>query len=1272
MADATSSSSLPRWSYDVFLSFRGEDTRRSFVDHLYSALCRVGVNTFRDSEELRKGEDISVELLKAIEQSKVSIIVFSETYVSSRWCLEELVKILECKERLKQVVLPVFYHVHPSEVRKQTGGFGDALTQHRQRFTNEKVNEWKAALTEVANFSGWDLQNVADGYESKLIDKIIGKVLLEVNCTYMNVAKHPVGIDIRAKELLSVLQLGTNDEVRMIGIYGMGGIGKTTLAKSVYNQTFQMFEGSCFLANVRSEASEKHAGLTHLQQKLLCKTLKKKKFQVDNVDEGISLIKARLGSKRVLVVLDDVDHISQLESLAGQRDWFGSSSRVIITTRDAHLLSDLRTDEKYEMQRLSSNESLQLFSWHAFGCFPPAKGYNVLSKGIVNYAAGLPLALVVLGSHFRGRSKQEWIYDFEKLRQIPHGDVQKILRISYDSLDDDTQNIFLDIACFFIGSDIQDVVPILNGCGFYAESGMKTLVDRSLLTVCKDGELQMHDLVRDMGREVVRMDSPRDVGKRSRLFLPDDVSQVLQENKGTEAIEGMIIHSQMLKNVQFSTKLFSRMVKLRILKIDGDLHLKGSFKYLSSDLRLFSWRNCQLRHIPSSFRLQKLVCLDLQGSNIEEFQPRLQHFSCLKILKLDGCGKLKTTPDFTRAQTLQRLSLTYCSNLVEMPESIGDLKSLVELDLSFCSKLRELPNSICQLKALEKLSMWSCSDIQLPTDLGKLERLRELDVNVNAFSHLSFSCGDLCSLKILRVNNDHGHKVGLPPICFGGLSSVEYVYIISSYCHVLPFNLFHLSNLISLTLVHCTNLRVVQEFPPSLKELFMYGCISLELLPDLSNLKRLNILDLHGCESLVQLQGLEFLESLQEVDIRNCSALISFPLTDEFFKAHSKGDIIEIFFTLNEFLEWNISLLQGVGCSSSTGLRMPLLFEHEFIGMIFGFFDQGAQSVIINNRTTNAELLEYWAMGGGWKVEDGDIWLLYIPKHHFRGSIEFGDKLEVVADTPEKGSDEEQDVFLDTPERNLACECKIQLGIYQDKDGHLFFFRMNRNVEMDDISEYTTSPRSYNYPPSFSNEGSDLDIDYDSIGEIDTNSCVYDSIAEIDTYSCSSYTGDYNISSTPGVSRFDGSSATCSFSNATTGELFDSPGVVGFGGNLSVSSSSNATPVVFCSGDSFVASSSSITTPSAFSFGASLSSNATPSVFSGSCIASSCSKAIASVFSFSGNSIASSPSSATPSVTSFNANYVTSSSSNGNPNVFSFGGRSTASFLEQQCSSQCI
>lgn len=151
------------------------------MDHLYSALCRVGVNTFRDSEELQKGEDISVELLKAIEQSKVSIIVFSETYASSRWCLEELVKILECKERLKQVVLPVFYHVHPSEVRKQTGGFGDALTQHRQRFTNEKVNEWKAALTKVANFSGWDLQNDTDGYTIFLLPELIynGSYFLE-------------------------------------------------------------------------------------------------------------------------------------------------------------------------------------------------------------------------------------------------------------------------------------------------------------------------------------------------------------------------------------------------------------------------------------------------------------------------------------------------------------------------------------------------------------------------------------------------------------------------------------------------------------------------------------------------------------------------------------------------------------------------------------------------------------------------------------------------------------------------------------------------------------------------------------------------------------------------------------------------------------------------------------------------------------------------------------------------------------------------------------
>ncbi|KAI9079883.1 hypothetical protein K1719_038129 [Acacia pycnantha] len=157
MGVAASSCSSSSKKYEVFLSFRGEDTRRSFTSHLYAALCRSGIETYID-DEILKGDDISQSLIQAIENSSISVVIFSENYASSKWCLNELTEILRCKQHQKQHVVPVFYQVDPSHVRNQRGPYEEAFAQHLKK-NPEKVNQWRQALFEIASSAGWDSRN---------------------------------------------------------------------------------------------------------------------------------------------------------------------------------------------------------------------------------------------------------------------------------------------------------------------------------------------------------------------------------------------------------------------------------------------------------------------------------------------------------------------------------------------------------------------------------------------------------------------------------------------------------------------------------------------------------------------------------------------------------------------------------------------------------------------------------------------------------------------------------------------------------------------------------------------------------------------------------------------------------------------------------------------------------------------------------------------------------------------------------------------------------
>ncbi|CAN6696986.1 unnamed protein product [Malus baccata var. baccata] len=152
---SSSSSSSKNWKYDVFLSFRGEDTRKNFTDHLYFALKDAGVNVFID-DQLRRGKSLDPPLTRAIEESKIAVIVFSRRYAESSWCLDELVKIMECRRTLGQIVFPIFFDVDPSDVRNQTGILAEAFLIHEQRLHDdkEKLQLWRNTLTEAANLAG--------------------------------------------------------------------------------------------------------------------------------------------------------------------------------------------------------------------------------------------------------------------------------------------------------------------------------------------------------------------------------------------------------------------------------------------------------------------------------------------------------------------------------------------------------------------------------------------------------------------------------------------------------------------------------------------------------------------------------------------------------------------------------------------------------------------------------------------------------------------------------------------------------------------------------------------------------------------------------------------------------------------------------------------------------------------------------------------------------------------------------------------------------------
>ncbi|KAJ0247603.1 ADP-ribosyl cyclase/cyclic ADP-ribose hydrolase [Hirschfeldia incana] len=920
-----------RYKYDVFLSFRSEDGNDDFSARLYNALSKE-VRVFRSDDDNNEGmergtDESNKRLFKAMEDSAASVVVFTLHYADSRWCLDELAMLCDLGTSLDRPILPVFYKVDPSHVRKQSDHFEKDFDEHEKIFSEEEVKRWRKAMKLVGNLAGYVYKEEKDEVKVKVkveaeddmigqekdevkvkvkveaeddtIGLVVKKVLAQVSNTPEKVGEYTVGLESRVKDLMDLVDVKSTGDVQILGLYGMGGIGKTTLAKRFYNKILENFEDHrVFISNVRQESSD---GLVNLQQTFI-KSLFGSVPEIEDVSSGRDKIRGRVSEKKILAVLDDVDNVDQVDALVGERNWYGEGSVIIITTRDEEILSKLYVSRRYEVNCLTEVQALSLFSYHSLGKQEPTESLMELSKKIVKITGKLPLAVEVFGSHLRDKKEDEWLTELEKLENTQPGDLQAVLALSFKSLGDEEKTVFLDIACLFLKMEMakEEVMDVLKGCGYNAEVALSVLRQKSLVKILsdKDNTLWMHDQIRDMGMQMVLNENREDPEMRSRLWDRGEIMNVLNYMKGTTSIRGIVLdfkkkfvrhetaveipssnlqnnpgissavsyvknmfvkfpEEEKPKSSEFTIPVepFAPMKELRLLQIDH-VELEGDLKLLPSEIKWIQWRDCPLKDVPPVFLAGKLAVLDLSESGIRRVQTSWfkKEDENLKVVNLRGCHSLEAIPDLSNHKALEKLVFERCKLLVKVPRSVGNLSKLLHLDFSYCSNLTEFQVDVSGLEHLEKLFLSGCSSLSvLPKQIGAMTRLKELLLDGTAIKILPESIGGLESLKKLSLFGCR--SIQELPEDVGTLTALEELDVSDTALQILPSSIGGLTNLKKLHLMHCTSLTKIPDTISkliSLKEFFINGSGVKELPLNLGSLQSLTEFSAGGCKSLKQ------------------------------------------------------------------------------------------------------------------------------------------------------------------------------------------------------------------------------------------------------------------------------------------------------------------------------------------------------------------------------------------------------------------------------------